>query len=220
MDYEMLRGTVLFRGCSQEDIKEMLACLGARVRRFEKGETILRAGDTAAFMGLVLSGAVNIEYDDVWGARAILGRAGPGGMFAETYAFTPDEKLMVSVVAAEASEALTIEARRILSSCPGSCTHHAVLIRNLLQVSAQKNLELSRHILHTTPKSIRGRLLSYFSEQVRRGGSCSFTIPFNRQQLADYLGVDRSALSAELSKMRADGLIDYDRSSFFVRCEL
>lgn len=220
MDYKMLSGTVLFRGCSQEDIREMLACLGARVRRFGKGETILRAGDTAAFMGLVLSGAVNIEYNDIWGGRAILGRSGPGDMFAETYAFTPGERLMVSVTAAEASEALTIEARRIISSCPGSCAHHAVLVRNLLQAAAQKNLELSRRILHTTPKSIRGRLLSYFSEQVSRSGSCCFTIPFNRQQLADYLGIDRSALSAELSRMRADGLVEYDRSSFSIKCEL
>lgn len=121
---------------------------------------------------------------------------------------------MVDAVAAESSEILFIQAARVLETCPSSCAHHHALIRNLLSLSAQKNLRLSRKIFHTAPKTIRARLLSYLSDQAIRCGRRSFTIPFNRQQLADYLNVERSALSNELSKMQQDGLIETERNYF------
>lgn len=112
------------------------------------------------------------------------------------------------------TEVLFLNAARLLQTCPNSCVHHNRLIKNLLQISAQKNLTLSRRMLHTSSKFIRGRLLSYFSQERLRHGSLQFTIPFNRQQLADYLGVDRSALSNELSKMRRDGILIYEKNTF------
>ena len=115
--------------------------------------------------------------------------------------------MMVNVLAAEGSEILFLNAGKILSSCSHACGHHARLIRNLLAVSARKNLALSRRIFYTSSKTIRGRLLSYLSDQAVKENSCNFSIPFDRQQLADYLGVERSALSNELSKMRGDGLL-------------
>ena len=121
---------------------------------------------------------------------------------------------MVNVVAAEAAQILFLNVSRVLQVCPNACGHHNTLIRNLLALSAQKNLNLSRKIFHTSPKTIRGRLLSYLSYQSMRSGSSSFTIPFNRQQLADYLNVDRSALSNELSKMKTEGLLEFQRNHF------
>lgn len=210
----LLVHTALFRGTSPQEAEAMLNCLGAAERQFEKGERICRAGDSVTELGMVLSGSVLIQTDDVWGNTTVLDRAGPGQIFAETYACIPGEPLMVDVVAAEAVQALFLNVERVLRVCSHSCVHHSKLIRNLLLLSAQKNLNLSRKIFHTASKTIRGRLLSYLSYQAIRSGSRSFTIPFNRQQLADYLNVERSALSNELSKMQRDGLVTVDRNRF------
>ena len=214
MDVACLAQTPLFHGSTPEEVASMLACLGAVQRAYQKGAVIYCAGDTVQSMGLILSGSVHIESGDVWGNRSILDQAGPGQVFAETYACLPDEPLMVSVTAAADTQVLFLQTSRVLQTCTSACAHHARLIRNLLAISAQKNLILSRRIFHTSPKTIRGRLLSYLSFQSLRQGSRSFTIPFNRQQLADYLSVDRSALSNELGNMQREGLIAFHKNSF------
>lgn len=214
MDSIFLSKTLLFRGASPEEVQAMLGCLKAEIRRFPRGSTIYRAGDTVTSVGLVLSGSVSIESDDVWGNKSILDHARSGQVFAETYACLPGEPLMISVVAAEAAEILFLDVSRVLHLCSDSCEFHGKLIRNLLSIASQKNLNLSRRIFHTSSKSIRGRLLSYLSFQATQHGSHDFEIPFNRQQLADYLSVDRSAMSNELSKMQRDGLLKVDRSHF------
>ncbi len=214
MDVACLAQTPLFRGSTPEEVASMLACLGAVQRAYQKGAVIYCAGDTVQSMGLILSGSVHIESGDVWGNRSILDQAGPGQVFAETYACLPDEPLMVSVTAAADTQVLFLQTSRVLQTCTSACAHHVRLIRNLLAISAQKNLILSRRIFHTSPKTIRGRLLSYLSFQSLRQGSRSFTIPFNRQQLADYLSVDRSALSNELGNMQREGLIAFHKNSF------
>lgn len=217
MQTDVLLKSALFRGIRSDEAKEMLGCLGAEHRNFEKNERIFRAGDTVAELGLVLAGSILIQNDDFWGNTTVLDHVIPGQIFAETYACT-GEPLMVDVIAAEAAEVLFLNVGRVLQTCPQACAHHSKLIRNLLFLSARKNLNLSRKIFHTTSKSIRGRLLSYLSFQSTRCGDRSFTIPFNRQQLADYLNVDRSALSNELSKMQKDGLLHVDRNQFELLC--
>lgn len=214
MNFNFLAGTALFQGVSPSDLKSMLHCLEAEEKFYEKGSTILHAGNPVSFLGLVLSGRISVENDDPWGNKSILDSVGPGFVFAETYACIPGEPLMVNVVASEASAVLFLKAGRIFTTCPLACPHHHLLIRNLLAISAQKNLNLSRRIFHTSSKSIRGRLLSYLSFQASRNQSRDFTIPFNRQQLADYLSVDRSALSAELSKMQKEGLLTAAKNHF------
>ena len=197
MDFLFLSQTALFRGCSPRETADMLQCLRAERRVYEKDRVICHAGDTVEALGLVLSGGVNIESVDVWGSRSILGHVGPGQVFAETYACLPGEPLMVDAVAAQRTEVLFLNTARLLRTCPSACAH-----------------ALSRRIFHTSPKTIRGRLLSYLSAQALRENSRSFAIPFDRQQLADYLGVDRSALSAELGRMRAEGLIRFRKNEF------
>ena len=214
MDFVQISKTDLFQGTRPEDAEAMLKCLEAREKQFQKDETIYYVGDRVSELGLVLSGSVLIENDDLWGNRSILDRIGPGQIFAETYACVPGEKLLVTVTAAEKTEVLFLNVGKILRVCTNACSFHARLIRNLLTLSARKNLNLSRRIFHTSAKSIRGRLLSYLSWQAVKQGSREFDIPFNRQQLADYLGVDRSAMSAELGKMKREGLIQVDRSHF------
>lgn len=217
MNYSFLSNTILFRGIYPKEIKTMLDCLQAESRSYQKGEDVYRAGDVITAMGLILSGSVNIENHDIWGNKSILDHVGPGQIFAETYACIPGESLMVNVTAAEEVEILFLNTARLLQNCPQTCTHHSKLIYNLLTVTAQKNLTLSRRIFHTSSKTIRGRLLSYLSFQALQEGSYRFRIPFSRQQLADYLGVDRSAMSNELSKMRKEGLLDFDHNLFYLK---
>ncbi len=214
VDAVQLSKTALFRGAAPREVEEMLACLGGRRRSFAKGETIYRTGERVTALGLVLTGSVLIQSSDLWGNTTVLDSVGPGQIFAETYACAPEEPLMVDVVAAEPTQVLFLTVERVLTVCSHTCAHHARLVRNLLALSAQKNLNLSRKIFHTSARSIRGRLLSYLSEQAVRSGSRSFTIPYNRQQLADYLNVDRSALSNELGKMAREGLLRTERSRF------
>ena len=214
MDYHFLSKTILFRGTSPEEVRTMLDCLSAENKQFQRGSVIYHAGDVIHSIGLVLSGSVSIENDDVWGNKSILDKVGPGHVFAETYACVPGEPLMISVVAAEPAEILFLDMSRVLHICSNACDFHSKLIRNLLAISSQKNLNLSRRIFHTSSKSIRGRLLSYLSFQATQRGSRDFEIPFNRQQLADYLSVDRSAMSNELSKMQRDGLLRLERNHF------
>ena len=214
MDFIFLSKSVLFRGTSPEEAEKMLQCLGAEQKSFPKGTVIYHVGDTVQAMGLVLAGSVNIESDDLWGNRSILNHIAAGQIFAETYACIPGEPLMVNVIAGEASEILFLNTGGLLQTCPNACPYHVKLIRNLLSVTAQKNLSLSQRILDTSSKSIRGRLISYLSYQATKQGSFQITIPFNRQQLADYLSVDRSALSNELSKMQKDGLLSVEKNTF------
>lgn len=214
MDYAFLSGTRLFRGTAPQEIEAMLSCLAAREKHFAKNEVIYEAGEAVTSLGVVLAGSVTIENDDVWGNRSILDDARPGDVFAETYACVPGEPMMVRVVAAEPTDVLFLDTQHLLHMCARTCAYHAQLISNLLMISAQKNLNLSRRIFHTSSKSIRGRVLSYLSYQALRSGSRTFAIPFNRQQLADYLSVDRSALSNELGKMQKDGLLTVQKNRF------
>lgn len=217
MDYFFLTKTNLFRGTTEHEAEAIMKCLSASTKTFHKGETIFRVGDVIDRIGMVLDGSVNIESDDIWGNRSILDHIEPGFIFGETYACIGGEPMLVSAMAAENTTILFMNVGKLISTCPNSCAFHNRIIQNLLQISAGKNLKLSRRIMHTSSKSIRGRLLSYFSEQAQKNGSYHFTIPFNRQQLADYLNVDRSAMSNELSKMKADGILDFEKNTFTLR---
>jgi CRP-like cAMP-binding protein len=216
MDYALLASSPLFRGISQDEIKSLLHCLKPTQRKAEKGAMLYRVGDQVHELGLVLSGSVSLESDDLWGNRTILDQVGPGRVFAETYACVPGEALMVNVVALEDTEVLFLDVGSLLQMCSSACGYHTKLIQNLLAIAAQKNLNLSRRSFHIALKSIRARVLSYLSFQAMQQGTRDFHIPYNRQQLADYLNVDRSALSAELSKMQKDGLLTVEKNHFVV----
>lgn len=209
MENCQINAVPLFRGLTDAEIETAAAALQVRRKAFAKGEVLLEAGQRAPALGVVLAGRVHMEHLDVWGTKTLLGQAGPGDLFAETYACLPDEPLLVSVVAAESGEALLLDVARLLQ---GGCEPWRWrMTQNLLRIAAEKNLGLARRSLYTAPKTIRGRITAYFSVLARRSGSARFTLPFDRQQLADHLGVDRSALSSALSGMQKDGLLVIDR---------
>lgn len=210
---DFISKTALFQGCSEEDIFTMAKHLDFRTNRYRKGEVILSAGSIVTDIGLVLSGSVRIEHTDLWGNKSILGITPAGGVFAESYACIPNEPMLVDAAANEDCKILFISVPKLFAPCPAwGCQSR--LIQNLLAISAGKNLLLSKRSLHTSPKTIRGRLLSYFSQEALAQGSRKITIPFDRQQLADYLNLDRSALSKELGKMKRDGLMEYRKNVF------
>ena len=202
----------LFRGLDEAEITSLLGCLNAVERSFQKGEVILSEGSITENIGIVLSGMAVISCNDIWGNTSILGNVAPGSVFAEVYACIPGQPMLVTVSAVEDTSVLFMNVGRVLATCTNACPFHTRLVRNLLTVCAHKSLQLSQRIQHTSSKFIRGRLMSYFSECAKRAGSNSFLIPYNRQQLADYLNVDRSTMCNELSKMQKDGIIEYERN--------
>ena len=214
MDSENLLKTKLFKNLNDNEFQILARNRGFYKHKFKKGENILRTGETINSFGLVISGSVNIEYNDIFGNTNIIGNADSGQVFAEAYSCLPEEPLMVSVSAAEDCEILFISTKNIFSGIIGDYDVYRKFISNLIAVLAGKNIGLSRKINDITPKTIRERLISYLSSQAVKQESNYITIPFNRQQLADYLCVDRSAMSNELSKMRRDGLLTFDRNMF------
>ena len=207
----------IFQGIEEPEIASLLQCLQATERTYQKGESILSEGSITENMGIVLSGMALISCGDIWGNTSVLGHVTPGSVFAEVYACIPGEPLLITVSAAEDTTVLFMNVGRILSTCTNACPFHTRLARNLLTVCAHKSLQLSQRILHTSSKSIRGRLMSYFSQCAKQAGNSTFQIPYNRQQLADYLGIDRSAMCNELSKMQKDGLIRYEKNDVTLR---
>ena len=211
---ELLSKTPLFSTMQPQEIQQVLHCLGAVETQARKGTILLHTGDTSHRMGLVLGGRVEIIRYDAWGNASLLDQIGPGQTFAEVYACLPQEPLMVDVVAAEAVSFLWLSVPQILGICTAACSSHQKLLQNLLTTMASKNLNLARKINHITPNTIRARLLSYLSYEAFRQGSSAFSIPFNRQQLADYLAVERSALSNALSRMQQEGLVSFHKNQF------
>lgn len=210
----VLRNCPLFEGLAPEDILSMLDCLKAQIRRFDKKETLLAEGDTAGSVGLVLEGAVCIEQTDYFGNRSILGQAGPGELFGESFACAGIDALPLDVTAAETGAVMFLDCGRILRTCGNACTFHQKLVYNLMKIMAQKNLAFHRRFCITARRTTREKLLAYLAAQAKEAGSSSFSIPFDRQQLADHLLVDRSGLSAELSRLRAQGILEYRKNHF------
>ena len=213
----VIRSSSLFSGVSEDELTAMLSCLNAEERDFPKEDFILRAGDTVESIGLVLSGSALVIQEDIWGNRNILSKAGPGQTFAAAFACASGAALNVSVVAEAPVTALFLNVKHILTMCPSACAHHSRIIRNLLNELAEKNLCFSEKLTHMGQRTTRSKLMSYFSAEAQRLGQYEFDIPFSRQQLADYLGVERSGLSLELGKMRGEGIIDFHKNHFALK---
>ena len=216
MDFDFFKNVMLFGGMDEEEIAAALTSLRAESRDYKKSELIFHTGAVTDRMGLVLEGSVTIENCDIWGNRAILSHVGRGQFFAETYAFLEDEPMLVDVSANENCKILFLNCRGIRRPEGNSEPWRAKLISNLLTISSHKNLTLSQRIFNTAPKTVRGRVMAYLNSVSLQKNSRQFDIPFDRQQLADYLNLDRSALSAELGRMQRDGLISTRKNHFII----
>ena len=212
-----IRSSQLFSGILEDELTAMLACLKAEKKDFPKDAFVLRAGDTADSIGFVLAGTVLIIQEDIWGNRNILSKAGPGQTFAAAYACAPGAVLNVSVTAETPVTSMFLNVRRVMDVCPSACAHHSRIIRNLLSELAEKNLRFNEKLTHMGQRTTRAKIMSYLSAEAQRLGKYEFDIPFSRQQLADYLAVERSGLSLELGKMRGEGIIDFRKSHFILK---
>ena len=215
-DLTILTECALFHGLREAQIREMLPCLSARQSRFRRGQFLLRAGDRVAFAGILLSGEAEVLQEDFWGNRTLLAAVGPGDLFAEAFACAHAVS-PVSVLCKTDGSVLYLNVRAVFSPCEKACAQHKALSQNLIRVLAEKNMQLNEKAGFLSQRTTREKLLAYLSAQARRAGSASFRIPFDRQQLADFLSVNRSAMSAELSRMQREGLLCADRSSFTLR---
>lgn len=209
-----LENSLLFNNISNKEIKDLLTCLKPKVKEYEKGTYIYTVGENISSIGLVLKGSVIIENNDVWGNRNIIDTVAVGEIFGENYAFINSQEILVDVMSADNSKVMFIEVNKILNLCSNICTYHNNLIKNLLTISSMKSLNLSKKILITSPKTIREKLLSYLSYVSKSKSSTTFDIPYNRQELADYLNVDRSALSFEISKMQKEKFFTNKKNHF------
>ncbi len=192
---QFLSHTELFSHIAPEEIRSVLFCLGAIEKTYEKGETIYRAGQMITDIGMVLSGSVNMVVNFVEGDSRIFGHFEAGEAFGENYAAIENRELIGDIVAMEKTRVLFMDLRRVMQTCSRNCSSHNQLNLNLLHIAARKNLGLSSRMLHISYKSIRERVVSYLSEQAMLQDTRVFSIPFDRQQMADYLGVDRSQMS-------------------------
>ena len=211
---EVLKRTRLFAGVGEGEIESMLSCLGARLKTYKKGEYVFRQGEHISDITVLLEGNLHIRQDDFWGNRSILGEIIVGEMFGEAYATKDSGALLNDVVAIEDSVVVFFDVKRILTTCSSACRFHAIVVQNLFFAISEKNRKLVQKLEILSKRSTREKLISYLSEQAKKQNSDSFLIPFNRQQLADFLSVDRSAMSNELCKMRDEGLLEFYKNRF------
>ena len=204
----------LFVNVESFDIEQSLQCLHGVQREYRKGKFLFYSGDSLSALGIVLSGSVHILQEDFWGNRNIVGRIGSGELFGETFATVRETVMTVDVMAAEPAVVLYLEIKNILQPCAMGCVLHQRLLQNLLQIFAMKNLALTEKTNYLSQRTTRQKILIYLVGQSRKVGADNFTIPFNRQQLADYLAVDRSALSAELGRLKEKGMLAFRKNTF------
>lgn len=211
---EILKKCTLFEGIGDDELTEKLSCLNAKVKQYGKNQVIISEGQRVTDIGIVLSGAVQIVSVDYFGNRNIVTQIEPSHIFGEAFVCAEVMSVPISAAASEDSEIMLIDGNRIMCPCCNSCEFHKQLIANLMKNLALKNLTLNRKIEITSKRTTREKLMTYLMWQAKSRGSDSFTIPYDRQELADFLQVDRSGLSAEISKLRREGILKCDRSRF------
>lgn len=212
--FEILRKCPLFDNISDENLLPMLGCLSAKVFSYKKGETIIAEGDYCQNIGIVLTGKTQIIRVDFYGNRNIISVAEPGQLFGEAFACGDIQESPIDVVACENTEVMMIDCKKIITTCSNSCEFHNQIIFNMLKILAMKNIFFNQKLEVTSKRTTREKLITYLMQQAKLHNSNTFTIPFDRQELADYLEVDRSGLSAEISKLRNEKILECKKSFF------
>lgn len=210
----ILKRTRLFAGVSEDEIFTMLGCLQAKLQIYKKGEYVFRQGENLSNIMVLVEGKLHIQRDDYWGNRSIVNVVGVGEMFGEAYVAPESGAILNDVVAVTESAVIFFDVKRILATCSSACHFHSLVVQNLFFAISEKNRNLVQKLGHMSKRSTREKLISYLSEQSQKQNSPTFEIPFNRQQLADFLSVDRSAMSNELCKMRDEGLLVFVKNKF------
>ena len=212
--FGILRKCPLFFGISDESLERMLNCLGAKIEFYDKKNAVFTEGDSNGSVGILLSGTLQIERVDYYGNRSIISIIKPSQTFGESFVCAGLERMPVSAVATAPSFVMRIDCSHILKTCHNACSHHHSLIYNMVRSLSETNVGLHEKAQITAKRTTREKLLAYLYAEVKKCGKNSFSIPFDRQELADYLEVDRSGLSAEISKLRAEGVLESSKRRF------
>ena len=210
----VLKKSKLFEDVSPSDIALMLSCLGAQVKTYEKDEYVITEGDIAHNIAILISGRLHIVKDDYWGTRSIINIIEESDMFLESFSAAGGKEVSHSVVAKTLSAVMFFDVNKILTVCSSGCSFHSMIVKNLFFAVCEKNRTLAGRLNVVSKRSIREKLMAYLSEQAKKAGNDTFALPFNREQLSDYIFADRSAVSRELCKMREEGLIDFNKNKF------
>ena len=210
----ILQNTQLFSGVGVEGIEAMLDCLQARLHTYKKGEYVLRQGEQINNIMVLANGKLHIQRDDHWGNRTIINIISPAEMFGEAFAAPDSGALLNDVLAVEDSVVFHFDVNRVITVCSSACRFHSMVVQNLFFAISEKNRRLVQKLGYMSERTTRRKLIAYLSDEAKRQNSNSFSIPFDRQQLADYLSVDRSAMSGELCRMRDEGLLKFDKNRF------
>jgi CRP-like cAMP-binding protein len=211
---DVLKTVILFKGIDESDLRPLLSCLCAKAFLYEKGQSVFLSGESIECFGIVLSGQVQVVQDDYYGNRSILAQVDTGGLFGESFACAEIKTLPFSVITTTEGELLFIDCHKLAVPCAKACSFHSKLIQNMLSIVSLKNISLTQKIELTSKRTTREKLLAYLSAEAKKAGRSRFSIPFNRQELADYLSVERSAMSAELSKLRDNGILNFSKNKF------
>ena len=212
--YHQIKNSPVFYGMSEEELKSILECFHARVRTYEEGEMIIRQGEMISNIYLILEGNVNIEKDTYWGRRMIISKLSKNDNIALAFVASKNIETNIDAIAVTKSKLLILSFSKCTSMCQNACTKHKVLINNLFEILSKENIELIQKIENISQKSIRDKLLTYLSNEAKRNKSNVFEIPFNRQDMADYLNIDRSSMSFELSKLQKEGILKFEKNKF------
>lgn len=211
---EILKTVSLFKDIEKSEIQSLLSCLSAVIINYDKKQAVFLEGESVDKVGIVLSGQVQVVKEDFYGNRNIVAVLNEGELFGETFVCSDIKTLSVSVFCVTESVIMFIDYRKLITTCSNACSFHNKLILNMLRIVANKNLLLNQKIEFTSKRTTREKLLAYLSAEAKKAGSSSFSIPMNRQELADYLSVERSAMSAELSKLRDDKVLRFNKNNF------
>lgn len=212
--FDTLKKCPLFYGIEEEDLMVLLHCLGVKVISCKKKEMILNDGDPAVNIGIMLSGTAQVSQNDYYGNRHIISRVEPSEMFAEAFACAGVPVMPVAIVANQECEYILIDSNRVMKSCSKACGFHRQMIYNLMKSMAAKNVFYHQKMEITSQRSTREKLMTFLAFRAKKAGNSSFDIEFDRQELADYLQVDRTGLSTEIGKLKKEGLIKNHRKHF------
>lgn len=209
-----IKKSPLFLGVTEEELSRMLTCFGATVKKYESGDMIIRQGDIVSKIYMILEGNVYIEKDSYWGRRIIVQKLSDLNNIALGLVASRNIESTISAVCSKNATILVLNFNKCSTMCTNACNHHIALIQNMFKILSKENIELLEKIENISQKSIRDKLLTFLSNESLKNKSLSFEINFNRQELADYLNIDRSAMSFEMSKLKNEGVIDFEKNRF------
>ena len=212
-----IKNSPLFQDITEEELSRMLNCFGANIKTYTQGQAIIRQGDKVSKIYTILDGEVNIEKDSYWGRRIIVQKLYEYNNIALGLVASTSSESTISAISSKKTTVLSMNFSKCTTMCTNACHHHSALIQNMFKILSKENIELIEKIENISQKSIRDKLLTYLSNESIKHKSPVFEINFNRQELADYLNIDRSAMSFEMSKLKNEGIINYKKNKFALR---